>query len=116
MQLNTSFLCECVPWKIEYLKAAFPNVKAIFNDMRDLPRGKGHDALTGKTLDVPEVNQFRLSYDFIFLVDDHFQRLFVAWPNEHTSLRADVLQGTWSPWRLPLLFHFGAELSPEVFP
>lgn len=54
-QLRTEFMCECVPWKIEYLKTAFPNIRRIFDDMRDLHRGKAKDAVSGKIIDVPDV-------------------------------------------------------------
>ena len=54
LQFNVQFLCECVPAKIDYLKKAFPDVKFIFSDMRDLSREKAHDVLTNKIQDVPE--------------------------------------------------------------
>ena len=38
-----------------YLHNAFPDVKLIFSDMRELARGKGCEALSGKTMDVPKV-------------------------------------------------------------
>ena len=48
------FLCECVPAKIEFLKKAFPEVKFIFNDMRDLTGEKAHDAVSNRLQDIPD--------------------------------------------------------------
>lgn len=53
MQLKPEFLCECVDWKVDFLKQAFPDVKVIFTNMLDLHRGKAHDAISEKIVDVP---------------------------------------------------------------
>ena len=44
-----------------YLRNAFPDVKLIFSDMRELARGKGREALSGKTMDVPKVGPSAIS-------------------------------------------------------
>ena len=61
LQFNVQFLCERVPAKIDYSKKAFPDVKFIFSDMRDLSREKAHDALTNKIQDVPEAARLSLA-------------------------------------------------------
>lgn len=46
-------MCECVEWKIAYLKRAFPAVGAIFTDLQDLGKGQAHDAVSGHVVKVP---------------------------------------------------------------
>ena len=51
---TSSFFVNAFLRRFDYLKKAFPDVKFIFSDMRDLSREKAHDVLTNKIQDVPE--------------------------------------------------------------
>jgi len=56
-RLVLSFSCECEPFKINWLRKAFPDTK-VFTDMKDLHTGKAFDAKCQFMATVPKAMMF----------------------------------------------------------
>ena len=52
-QMTVAFQCEREPWKAKLLAKAFHS-PIVFSDMMELPKGKGHDHISGVAQPVPQ--------------------------------------------------------------
>lgn len=56
--MTVDFMCECEPFKIDWLLQAFPDT-LLFNDMRDLSTGRAFDAKSKNWVSVPKARGWK---------------------------------------------------------
>lgn len=55
-------MCERETWKAKWLAQAFPSVKAVFSDMKDLRKKEAHDFISDKKMAVPPVSKLHRTW------------------------------------------------------